>query len=176
MTKFAAPLFLFVLAACAAQAQRLKLPASFDTLAAKATEVADVNLDAAMLAKAAGATSAKESASVQQGPFDKIKGGFVRSYKFAREGEYDQADVEAVRSQLRGSGWACIVNVRDNRKGESAQVCFHASDGKPDGLAVVAAEPKQLTIVNIVGTGDLAQLDAVEKEFHVADMSFTNQR
>jgi len=178
MIRFAAHLFLFVLAACAAEAQTLKLPASLDKLAAKAQEVADVNLDPAVLALANGSKSVPKSdqdaSSAPHGPFDKIKGGFVRSYKFAHEGEYDLSDVDAVRSQLSQPGWACIVNVRNNKTGESAQVCFHATDGKPDGLAVIAAQPKELTIVNIVGTGDLNQIGAVEKEFHVADMSFTN--
>ena len=46
MIKLAASLFLFVLAACTAEAQTLKLPASLDKLAAKAKEVVDIKLDA----------------------------------------------------------------------------------------------------------------------------------
>ena len=174
MIKFAATFF--VLAACAAQAQNLKIPESFDKLAAKAQEVVDVKLDAATLGLAAKSQSGKESqAAVGLNNVSKIKGGFVRSYKFEQEGEYSQADVEAVRSQLRESGWSCIVNVRNNKKGETARVCFHSTGGTPDALAVLAAEPKELTIVNLVGTGDLAQLGALGN-LDMPAMSFSNQR
>ena len=49
----------------------------------------------------------------------KIKGAIIRSYEFEKEGEYSPADVDAVRSQLRESGWSCIINVRNNKNGET---------------------------------------------------------
>jgi hypothetical protein len=175
MIKFAATFF--VLAACAAQAQNLKIPESFDKLAAKAKEVVDIKLDASILALAMKPHAGKTvQGSVDVKNESKIKGGFVRSYEFDQEGEYSQADVEAIRSQLREAGWSCIVNVRNNKKGETAQVCFHATNGTGDGLAVLAADPKELTIVNVVGTGDLAELGSLGNEFHMSDMSFTNKR
>ena len=51
---------LVVLAACAAQAQMLKIPPSFDKLADKAEEVADVTLDANMLGMASKFLSDKD--------------------------------------------------------------------------------------------------------------------
>lgn len=175
MIKFAAPLFM--LAAFAAPAQTLKIPESFDKLAAKAKEVVDIKLDGNLLSLAAKGQNGKyahgKTNVTNEG---KLKGGFVRSYEFEQEGEYSQADLEAVRSQLRGPGWSCMVNVRNNKKGETAQVCFHATDGTGDGFAVVSAEPKSLTIVNLLGTGDLSELGALGDEFHVSDMSFTNKK
>lgn len=106
----------------------------------------------------------------------KIKGGFIRSYQFEKEGEYSQADVDAVRSQLRESGWSCMVNVRNNKKGETAQICFHSTNGAGDGVAILAAEPKELTIINLVGTGDLSDLGSLGNLHHMSDMSFTNKQ
>ena len=51
---------LVVLAACAAQAQMLKIPPSFDKLADKAEEVADVTLNANMLGMASKFLSDKD--------------------------------------------------------------------------------------------------------------------
>ena len=175
MIKFAAPLFM--LAALAVPAQTLKIPESFDKLAAKAKEVVDIKLDANLLGLMAKSHSGKEAhGTVDVKNESKIKGGFIRSYEFEQEGEYSQADVEAVRNQMRGSGWSCMVNVRNNKSHETAQVCFHATDGAPDGLAIVAAEPKELTVINLVGTGDLSQLGSLGDQFHLSDMSFTNKK
>lgn len=58
MIKFAAPLFM--LAACAAQAQTLKIPESFDKLAAKAKEVVDIKLDENLLSLAAKSPRARQ--------------------------------------------------------------------------------------------------------------------
>ena len=148
-----------------------------DKLAAKAKEVVDIKLDANLLGLMAKSHSGKEAhGTVDVKNEGKIKGGFVRSYEFEQEGEYSQADVEALRSQLRNSGWSCMVNVRNNKSHETAQVCFHATDGAPDGLAIVAAEPKELTVINLVGTGDLSQLGSLGDQFHLSDMSFTNKK
>ncbi len=159
---------LAVLAACAAQAQMLKIPPSFDKLADKAEEVADVTLDANMLGMASKFLSDKD-------PDDRaakkvvggIKGVFVRSYKFAHEGEYSDADVELLRVQLRGPGWSCIVNVRSKKNRENAQVCFYTENGKPAGMAIVATEPKELTIVTIAGAIDPEHLGALEGQFGI---------
>jgi hypothetical protein len=156
MIKFAAPLFM--LAALAVPAQTLKIPESFDKLAAKAKEVVDIKLDANLLALAALSHGKEAHGTVDVKNESKIKGGFIRSYEFEQEGEYSQ------------------VNVRNNKSHETAQVCFHSTDGTTDGLAVVAAEPKQLTVINLVGTGDLSQLGSLGDHFHMSDMSFTNKK
>ena len=96
-----------------------------------------------------------------------LKGIFVRSYKFAREGEYSDGDVELLRAQLRGPSWSCIVNVRSKKDRENTQVCFYSPNGTVAGLAVVAAEPKELTIVNISGFIDPEHLGALEGQFGI---------
>ena len=175
MIKFAVPLFM--LAALAAPAQTLKIPESFDKLAAKAKDVVDIRLDANMLRMGFKPHAGKEShTAVDVKNEGKIKGGFIRSYEFEKEGEYSPADVDAVRSQLRESGWSCIINVRNNKNGETTQICTHSTDGAGDGLVILAAEPKELTVINLVGTGDLAELGSLGDHFHMSDMSFTNKK
>ena len=173
--QFAAPVF--VLASLAVQAQTLKIPESFDKLASKAREVVDIKLDENLLTVSGKSHDGKETHVLgDKKHADKIKGGFVRSYEFDQEGEYTKADVEAIRDQLNASGWNCIVNVRNNKKAETAQVCFHSTGGNGDGIAILAAEPKELTIINLIGTGDLADLGSLGDHIRVPDMSFTNRK
>lgn len=163
---------LLVLATGAAQAQQLlKIPDSFSRLSDKAEEVVDVTLDPAMLGMASKFLSDKDAdEKAAKKVVAGLKGIYVRSYKFAKEGEYSDADVELLRSQLRGPGWSCIVNVRSKKERENAQVCFFSQNGNIAGLAVLATEPKELTIVNIAGTIDPEHLGLLEGQFGIPKM------
>ena len=159
---------LFVLATLAAPAQLLNILLSFDELADKADEVADVTLGPQMLGLAGKFLSdndADEKAAKQA--IGGIKGIFVRSYKFAKEGEYSEADVELLRAQMRTPGWSCMVNVRSKKERENTQVCFYYEKGKSAGMAVVATKPKELTIVTIAGPIDAEHLGALEGQFGI---------
>ena len=159
---------LFVLAACTAQAQLVKIPASFDKLAEKADEVTDVTLDPATLGLAGKFLSDKNADErAAKKAVTSVTGIYVRSYEFAKEGEYSEADVEVLRAQLRGPGWNCIVNVRSKKNKENTQVCFYSENGKPAGMAIIAAEPKELTIVSISGALDPDSLGALEGQFGI---------
>jgi len=96
-----------------------------------------------------------------------LKGIYVRSFKFENEGEYSEADVESVRSQLRGQEWARIVNVTSKKGGDNVDVAYKMDKGKIAGLVVIAAEPKEFTIVNIVGPIDLDQLSSLGGQFGI---------
>ncbi len=160
---------LFVLAIGSAQAQvLLKIPDSFSKLADRADEVVDVTLDPSTLGLASKFLSDKDpDEKAAKKIVSGLKGIFVRSYKFAKEGEYSDADVELLRSQLRRPGWSCIVNVRSKKDRQNAQVCFFSQNGTIAGLTVLATEPKELTIVNISGYIDPEHLGALEGQFGI---------
>lgn len=160
---------LFVLATAVAQSQMLlKIPDSFAKLADKADEVVDVTLDAKTLGLASKFLSDKDTDErAAKKMVSGLKGIFVRSYKFAKEGEYSDADVELLRAQLRGPSWSCIVSVHSKKDRENTQVCFYSPNGTVAGLAVVTSEPKELTIVNISGFIDPEHLDALEGQFGI---------
>lgn len=133
-------------------AQEIKLPASLDRLAEKAAEVVDVTMDQSMLQLASRFLSDKtaDEAKVKR-LVSGLKGVYVKSFEFEKTGEYDPSDVEAIRTQLRAPGWARIVGVRNRKNGENAEVFIKNEGGQIGGLTIIAAEPKELTIVNIVG-------------------------
>ncbi len=151
-------LMLIALRARAQDPARLHIN-GLEKLAAKASEVVDVNLDASMLKLASRfmGEDEKDDAELKQ-MLQNLKGIYVKSFEFDKEGEYTEADVEAIRSQLRSPAWTKVVSVRSKKEGENAEVYLLGSESNVQGLAIIAADPKELTVVNVVGPIDLNKL------------------
>ena len=111
--KFAAVMLLLIGgAAITAHAQGAKLQMDqLDFLANKASETVDVKLDEHLIGSAAKIFSEKDDADIKE-ILKGLKGIYVKSFEFEKAGEYSQADVESVMSQLRGGGWSKIVGVK----------------------------------------------------------------
>jgi hypothetical protein len=95
-----------------------------------------------------------------------LKGIFVKRFEFEKEGEYTMADVDSIRSQLNAPGWTRVANVRSKRAG-NYDVVIMSEGSVIKGLAVLAAEAKAFTVVNIVGPVDLAKLSELEGKFGI---------
>jgi hypothetical protein len=149
-------------------AQELKMPASLDRLAAKASEVVDVTLDANLLQLAGRFLSDKDAddAKVKK-VIGGLKGIYVKSFEFEKAGEYQDSDVEAVRTQLHTPAWQRIVGVRSQKSSENSEVYLKTEGGKISGLAIIATEPKELTIVSIEGSIDPEQLNELGGHFGI---------
>lgn len=132
--------------------QDIKIPPSIEKLADRASEVVDVTLDASLLQLAARflPNNDPDTANIKR-LVSGLKGIYVRSFQFDKPGEYAASDVDAVRAQLRGPNWSRIVGVRKMKSGEHTEVYLRTESGNITGLTVVAAEAKELTIVNING-------------------------
>lgn len=154
-------------------AQDVRLPANLDRLADKAEQSVDVTLDRGLIQLAARFLSDqdKDQAKVKK-LIAGLEGIYVRSYQFASEGEYDMADVESVRSQLRAPAWSRIVGVKSRYHNEDVDVyCKVVANGQQfGGFVVISAEPRELTIVNVVGTLDPDQLADLSGQFHIPSM------
>ncbi len=167
MTRISISLFLLLVGAAAGQ--EFKLPPGIEKLAAKAAESVDVTLDSSMLQLAAKFLSDRKPDEAQAKKLiSGLKSIYVRSFEFDKPGEYSETDVEAVRSQFRAPGWSRIVGVRSRKEGENAEVFLKNEGGsKIGGLAIIAADPKELTIVNIVGQIDPEQLNQLSGQFGI---------
>ena len=129
-----------------------KLPIDLDKLAERAKESVDVTLDQSMLSLAGGFLSKDDPDEAQvKKLIGKLKGIYVRSFEFDKEGQYSQADVQALRAQLKGPNWSRIVGVK-NVKGENTEVYILKNGDQIGGIVVLDAEPKELTIVHIDGS------------------------
>lgn len=160
----------FLLGAAVAPAQELPWKMNLDKFAAQAKETVDVTLDANMLNLAKNFLSDKDKDREARDIIGQLKGIYVRSYEFDKPGVFTEADVEAFRAELKAPEWNRIVGVRSKRDGENDYVYIRQSGGKMTGLAVIAAEPKELTLVYIDGPIDLSKVGALSGEFGVPRM------
>jgi hypothetical protein len=107
-----------------------------------------------------------------------LEGIYIRSFKFDKEYAYSTEDVEAIRRQLVAPAWSCIVQVHTKRGRQAASsedesnadICLRQQDGKILGLAILAAEPKELTVVNIAGSITPEQLSDLAGHFGIPEM------
>jgi hypothetical protein len=140
---------------------------NLDHLAAKASETVDVSLNGSTLQFAAKFLDSKDPDQ------DKIKkliagleGIYVKSFEFQKKGEWTPADLDGIRNQLKAPEWSRIVGVKSN-EGENDEIYLRQQNGKLTGVAVIAAEPKELTVVNIAGPIDLDSLAELGGHFHI---------
>lgn len=153
------------------QGAPLRMP-SFAHLQHKATEVVDVTVGSLPLGIAGLFMDEKDPETAQMKAVLKdLKSIQVRSYKFDSDAEYSKSDVDAVRSQLAGEGWTQLVQVRNRKEGEHVDVFVSLEKDKVTGFAVVATEPREFTIVNVVGAVDLQQLAQLQKRFNLPGAS-----
>jgi uncharacterized protein DUF4252 len=145
----------------------LKLP-NFDALTQKATEAVNINLNPSLLGLASGFLDQKnpQDAAVKE-LVEGLRGIYVRSFTFDSDYAYPAADLETVRKQLSGPGWQRLVQVRSKKERANVDIYMSVVAGKANGLAIIAAEPREFTIVNIVGSVDLEKLHKLEGQFGI---------
>jgi hypothetical protein len=147
---------------------RLTLP-EFSALAQKATESVVITLDPALLAMAGrfldGNNDPQDAATKEI--IKGLKGIYVRSYTFDKDFAYESADLEAVRRQLSAPGWNRLVETRSRKTRADVDIYIMVDNNQAIGLALIASEPRQFTIVNIIGAIDLDKLHKLEGQFGV---------
>ena len=171
MKRLALGIAFALLLAPTAFAQRLIIDLPAD-LAQRAVESVDVTLDGPMLrlaSKFMNDDHDADSRAVRE-MVSTLQGIYVRSYEFEKEGEYDHSIIAKLRSQL-GPTWKKIVTVQSRDK-ENVEIYVDSRAGdKVAGLVILCAEPKELTIVNLVGPVDLDRLSSLEGQFGIPKMS-----
>ena len=176
--KLAALAGLLVLGATTtAMAQNPRIQTSqLDALAAKASETVDVNIDESLMALATKFLSSKdEDERKVKELVSGLKGIYVKSFEFESEGQYTDADLESIRSQLRNPAWSRIINARSKKDG-SVEVYVMHTGGQISGLAVLATELKEITVINLVGPVDLDKLTQLEGEFGIPELGLEGSK
>jgi hypothetical protein len=155
---------ILVFSAAALQAQRIHIdiPAS---LAAKASESVDVTLDGPMLRLAAKFLGDNGDERVARDMISRLEGIYVKSYEFDDDGVYDRSIVDGIRKQI-GPSWKRLVQVK-SRDRENVEIYADMRGENVAGLVVLAFEPRELTIVNLVGPIDLEKLANLEGHFGI---------
>lgn len=154
----------------------LSLP-DFHSLEAKASETVNVTLDSSLLAMAARFldSSKPEDAAAQQA-IAGITGIYVRSYSFDSDFAYPNEDLNGVRKQLMAPGWQPLVQVHSRKDHNDVDIFVRIDGGKASGLAIIASDPRDITIVNIVGAVDLRKLHDLEGHFGIPQLKMENKQ
>jgi len=134
-------------------------------LAARASDVTEVTLGKNMLAFAAKIMNGKDEDDVAtRRLIEGLDGIYVREYDFDKPGEFSAEEVDQLRKYFETSEWSSIVKERDRKNGESTDVMVKLVNGESHGLFVLDVEPKELTIVLILGPvkmDDLGKLKGI---------------
>jgi len=157
-------------------------PALEKDLAARASDVTEVTLGKNMLSFAAKFMNGKDKddAATRQ-LIEGLDGIYVREYEFDKEGQYSMEQIEQLRKAFETPEWSPIVRERERKSGEMTDVLMKVVNGETKGMFVLDAEPKELTIVLILGPirmdqlgqlsglGGLGALGQIEKGAHAKD-------
>ena len=160
------------------QSSQLPLPPAVEKeLAARASNVTEVTLGKNMLGFAAKFMNGKDQdEAATKHLIENLDGIYVRSYEFDKEGEYSMEQIEQLRRGFETSEWSPIVRERERKNRETTDVMVKLVNGESHGMFVLEAEPKDLTIVLILGPvkmedlsklkglGGLSALGDVEKD------------
>jgi hypothetical protein len=149
----------FVLGAVAlavtALAQTTQLPAPSPiekVLAARASHVTEVTLDKNTLAFASKVMNGKDhDEAATRRLIEGLEGIYVREYEFDKEGQYTAEDTEQLRNNYATGEWSSLVRERDIKGRESVDVMVKMEKGETHGFFILEVEPKELTLVLILG-------------------------
>jgi hypothetical protein len=157
-------------AAWSAPQPRLALP-DFAALTKKASQSVTITLDSSMLAMASRFLDGDDPENAATREVIKgLQGIYVRSYTFDQDNVYRESDIEAVSNQLAAPGWTRLVQTKSRKTRANVDIYLMVADNKAIGMALIATEPRTLTIVNIVGSIDLDKLHKLEGHFGVPNV------
>jgi len=152
----------------------LRIP-DFSNLRAKAVDSTDITVDGFLLrlARQFAAKAAEDDpeAAAAADVLKDIKSVNVRSFTFADDDAYSKADIDSVRRQLSGPGWSAVVSSHRRDPAEDVDVFINTDGEKILGLAVVASEAREFTIVNVVGNIDVDKFARLEGQFGIPRVS-----
>lgn len=175
---FCAAVLIAAIAGVRAHAQ-LQEPSPVEKeLAAKASDVTEVTLDKSMLGFAAEFMKDKDSADARKliSGLDAI---YVRSYEFDAQGAFTPEQIEQLRKHYLTGEWRQLVKERSQKKdGESTDVLVRVVNGEQRGMFVLTVEPKEVTLVLILGPikmEDLGKLQGLGAGLDTLPVSNDNQ-
>jgi hypothetical protein len=156
----------------AAAQDQLPLPSPVEKqLAARAEHVTEVTLDKNMLAFASkfmdkDKSDDKDDQAARQ-MIQNLTGVYVRSYEFKDEHAYTADDIDSLRKYFESSDWSPMVRERTKGVAEGTDVYIKLVNGQMQGLFVLNAEAKELSLVLILGPIDINNLSKLGGNFGI---------
>ena len=166
-----------LVSATAVRAQEITIPRNIESLADRAVETVNVTVDRALLQLAGKfLMDSDPEQRLARNIISNLKRIHVRSFEFARPGEYSENDLESLRSQVKAPVWTRMAAVRSKRAGEDVDVFLRTNQDRIDGVVVLAAQPTRLTFVNIDGPIDLDSLARLGGQFGIPKLDLERAR
>lgn len=161
-------LLVVMLISNAALAQSVRLPISFETLGAKASDVVEVSLDGPMLQAAIGALDSKSDTERSARQIaSKLTGVYVHQYQFDDGGQVAREERTRIEAQLKAPEWSKIVTTRRKKESETVDVYARQTSTGLSGLVVVSTQKGGLTVVDLIGTLRPEDLNSLSGTFGV---------
>ena len=131
----------------------------------KAEQVVSINLEGQSLDEGGKLLAIRNGVSKSVKELVKgLKGVYLRRFRFGGKKSYEEADVEAIKQELRRPGWAPMIGVQMRDKNEAVSVYSYMENDRLAGVAVFSADQNEVTVVNIVGTVDLEALSELGRQ------------
>jgi hypothetical protein len=139
----------------------LLLPLAFLTITTHAQESARIKLES--LDKLAP----KATEIVRKAEKPKSGDGmvYVRCFEFRQAGDYKETDLQEIRAQLQTPNWSRFIRVHDKDvdpdENETVEIYIYGRTAGSDifsGMTIIATQPKELAVVNIVGQGNINEI------------------
>jgi hypothetical protein len=151
-----------------AASSELRLP-SFEHLQRLATDSVNITIGQGPLGIASWALGHSDDSKDHEirEVLHGLKSIYIRSFKFAADHQYSTSDIEAVRSQLSAPGWNALAQIHQHGEQAKQNVDIYVSMDHEavNGIVVIASGPRELTIVNVVGSVDPARLATLSGRF-----------
>jgi hypothetical protein len=129
---------------------------SVEKLGEHAKSSTNIALEGDTLKMAAGLLGDENSSFTKN-----LKSVHVHSYEFDKEGQYKPSDLAAVRAYVKSLNWTKILDVKE--EDEATEIYAQAPrNNQAGGLAIIAAEPKEVTVIVISGNISLSDLGKLE--------------
>lgn len=145
---------LLTAACCWAQEQQIDL-SSLDKLEAKAKSVNRVDLNPEQMKKA-GKIAQSYTGGLPKQLLGKVQAVQVRDFEFGEKGDYSDKDLDPIRKQVAALP-GCSKIIDSKEKDEHSEI-FMCSGDKLNGMAIIDAEPKEISVVIVHGVSDLSAL------------------
>jgi hypothetical protein len=98
-----------------------------------------------------------------------LKGIYIRGFEFARAGQYKDADLAPLRAYLKAPRWSKIVDVKETE--ETSEIyLLPLANGQLGGLAIISAEPKEVTVVFIEGVMNMQDIGKLSGNLGIPDI------
>jgi hypothetical protein len=136
---------------------------SLDKLGANATGSTNITLEGDTLKLATSFLGDDKSV------FRNLTGVYVRSFEFDKPGQFKESDLAPLRAYLKTLQWSKIVDTKDAN--ETSEIYLQPlPNNRLGGLAIVSAEPKEVTVVFISGALNMSDIGKLSGNLGIPDI------